>query len=139
MYIGRDPTTGAQTGGVSDSQSKSYGRSNSYSGEDNPRSYPRPTPTTGPFTGGQTIVLSQRRLTPYENTVDDDLSDGDDVGGGTIILMVSVMSVRVHCGECERVVVSVSVSCVGVKTIFIHILSPHPCSIQSFKSGVIVM
>ena len=87
---------------MSDSQSKSFGRFNSYSGEDNPRSYPQPTPTTltGPITGGQTIELSQRHLTPYENTGEGDLSDGDDVGGGTIELghssvRVSVMSVRV--------------------------------------------
>ena len=82
MYIGRDSTTGAQNDRVSDSQSKSFGRFNNYSGEDNPYSYPQPTPTTptGPITGGQTIVLSQHHLTPYENTGEGDLSDGDDVG-----------------------------------------------------------
>ena len=90
---------------MSDSQSKSFGRFNSFSGEDNHRSYTQPTPTTptGPITGGQTIVMYQRRLTPYENTGEGDLSDGDDVGGGTIELGQSSVrvSVMVHCGECE--------------------------------------
>ena len=49
--------------------------------------------------GGDTIELSQRFLTPYENTGESDLSDGDDVGGGTIELGQS--SVRVSCDECE--------------------------------------
>ena len=107
MYIGCDSTTGAQTD-RSNSQPHSFGRFNSYSGQDNPRSYPQPTPTTptGPITGGQTIKLSQRHLKSYENTGEDDLSDSDDVGGGTIELgqssvRVSVMSVRVSCTECE--------------------------------------
>ena len=46
---------------------------------------------------GETIVLSQRHLTPYENTGEGDLSDGDDVEGRTIELG----SVRVSCDECE--------------------------------------
>ena len=49
--------------------------------------------------GGDTIVLSERHLTPYENTGEGDLSDGDDVGGGTIELGQS--SVKVSCDECE--------------------------------------
>ena len=127
MCIGRDPTTGAQTGGVSDSQSKSYGRSNSYSGWDNPRSYPQPAPTTptGPITPGQTIVLSQHHITPYENTGEGDLSEGDD-GGGTIELgqssvRVSVMSVRVSVMSVRVSVMSVGVNKLVCKNLCLHI------------------
>ena len=82
MCIGRDSTTGAQTDRVSDSQPHSFGRFSLYGSQDNPRSMPQPTPTTPaePITGGQTIALSQRHLTPYENTGEGDLSDGDDEG-----------------------------------------------------------
>ena len=45
--------------------------------------------------GGETIVLSQQHLTPYENTGEGDLSDGDDVGGGTIELGQSSVKVSV--------------------------------------------
>ena len=44
-------------------------------------------------------MLSQRYLTPYENTGEDDLSDGDDGVGGTIESGQS--SGKVSCGECE--------------------------------------
>ena len=91
-HVGGNITTGIQ-------QSQ-RGRSQSYGGQDTPsrRAYlPHSNTNSEKGSGGETIVLSECHLTPYENTGEGDLSDGDDVGG-TIELGQS--SARVSCDEC---------------------------------------
>ena len=83
-HVGGNITTGIQQ--------SLRGRFQTYGGQDTPSRRPNlPHSATMAEKGsrGETIVLSEKHLTPYENTGEGDLSDGDDIG------------VRVSCDECE--------------------------------------